>query len=550
MNIISDNPFRILGLLSDATLKEQTKQISKLKMYLEAEQEPQVDYSFPVLGQFKRSVEIVTAAAAKLTLDKDKMEAALFWYYNGNTVTDEQAFDALKESNIQTAYDIWAKRTLSGTLTQSNCSAFQNLSSLLLFLSIKGNTINEKYFEEGISLKLKFLESDFVFDFKFKVTDDIYKPTKKELQLSFLNIVVSELGRFGDNKLGLLIELLSTQSFSAKDDFLKSLVQKPIQQIEAKIEAAKTKRKNNKASALEAGKELYNNIRTEYNLLKSIIGLEDLKFSSISDKISEEILQCGIDYFNFYCDKDFDPSTITMDLFEKARFFAIGKITLQRNQVQIENLNEWIKNAKTIKAHNRIKFPLERINKIITNISNYDEIDAKLSINSYAFLGYDQFLLKKFTRALKNCNQELSTIKDILKNEFPQIIIQIEDIILSGIFNSLIQELNTLSQPLNFRLSLELKQDIKIIIKELDNFNCNAELKKWYIENRKKIMSNFLIKEEDLLPEIKTSPSIQKKITTFEQFYEKITELPTWSKWVIGISVYLIIIALSNSCGK
>ena len=45
MNLIQNNPYRTVGLLVGATAKEQTKQISRLKKYIEAEQEPQDDFS-------------------------------------------------------------------------------------------------------------------------------------------------------------------------------------------------------------------------------------------------------------------------------------------------------------------------------------------------------------------------------------------------------------------------------------------------------------------------------------------------------------------------
>ena len=109
MNLIQNNPYRTVGLLVGATAKEQTKQISRLKKYIEAEQEPQDDFSFPTLGNLNRTLESVEEAASKLNLDSDKINAALFWFWNGNPITDEAAFDALKSGDIETAYEIWDK---------------------------------------------------------------------------------------------------------------------------------------------------------------------------------------------------------------------------------------------------------------------------------------------------------------------------------------------------------------------------------------------------------------------------------------------------------
>ena len=107
MNLIINNPYRILGLLVGSSAAQQNRQISRLKMYIEAEQEPEQDYSFPSLGINKRSIEKIESAASKLNLDADKMLYSLFWFYNGNPITDEPAFDALREEGTEEAPEIW-----------------------------------------------------------------------------------------------------------------------------------------------------------------------------------------------------------------------------------------------------------------------------------------------------------------------------------------------------------------------------------------------------------------------------------------------------------
>ena len=59
MKTILNNPFRTVGLLVGTTAKEQTKQINRLKKFIEAEQEPQDDFSFPILGSLNRNIDSV-----------------------------------------------------------------------------------------------------------------------------------------------------------------------------------------------------------------------------------------------------------------------------------------------------------------------------------------------------------------------------------------------------------------------------------------------------------------------------------------------------------
>ena len=410
MNLIQNNPYRTVGLLVGATAKEQTKQIKKLKMFLEAEQEPQDDFSFPTLGNLNRTLESVEEAASKLNLDSDKINAALFWFWNGNPITDEAAFDALKSGDTDNAIEIWQKLTENAEeITKRNASAFHNLSTL--YLSEYGID------EDTLQLKLRFLESDFVKEFKAQATDETFKVTKKELQLLFLE----NLSQDEDFDISEFFEAVSDIDFSAKQDFMKGFVQKSISQIEQQIETAKSKRKSNKANAINAGKELYNAVATEINQLKSILGTSDIKFSSISDKVAEELLQCGIDYFKHYRDSNTDPSSYSMDLFRKAKNFAIGSVAKQRIQENTENLQEWIDDKperdKQKKVEEDLKFitsKLERFQNLFDTISNakdlVDSCKPKL-VNIKNTLGStDDFYLKISGAVVNNAQGMLVTV--------------------------------------------------------------------------------------------------------------------------------------------
>ena len=68
MQLIKNNPYRTVGLLVGATAKEQDRQIRRLRQFIDAEQEPQDDFSFQTLGTLHRTIENVTEAASKLNL--------------------------------------------------------------------------------------------------------------------------------------------------------------------------------------------------------------------------------------------------------------------------------------------------------------------------------------------------------------------------------------------------------------------------------------------------------------------------------------------------
>ena len=376
MHIIQNNPYRTVGLLVGATAREQERQVKRLKQFIEAEQDPQDDFSFPTLGNFHRTLDKVNEAASKLNLDSDKMSSALFWFYKGNPITDEPAFDAIKEADLDQVINIWTKLTSNGEVSQRNASAYSNLGTLYLSGILEGTNTNEAILEQGISLKLKFLESDFIKDFKALATDETFKTTKKELQLLFLNQVQSEVEKSGILTSNKFLDILTKQEFSAKEEFLKGFVQKPIEQIEKKVEEAKTKRKANKANAVNIGKALFEQTSENLKQLKSILGTSNLKFSSISDKVSDEILQCGIDYFSHYKDSSTDPGSASMDLFRKAKTLAVGNIAKQRCQENTENLQEWIDDKPERDKQARILVDFEKLKNLIDEYEGRSETVA------------------------------------------------------------------------------------------------------------------------------------------------------------------------------
>lgn len=363
------------------------------------------------------------------------MSAALFWFYKGNAI-DEPAFDFLKEADQQNCIDIWVKRTTTKEVNQGNSSAFQNLSTLLLCNAFNGSTINARLLEQGISLKLKFLESDFIKDLKGLATDETYKTTKKELQLLFLNQVQAEIDTHGGITSNKFLEILNKQTFSAKEDFLKGFVQKPIADVESFIKETKKQRKDKPSDAEIYGKELFENTEDSLSQLKNILGISNIKYQSIADKVADEILQCGIDFFQEFKDADFDPSDESMELFGFASALAVGNIIKQRCQDNTENLQEWIDNKPERDKQQLIHGDFEKIKEYIDEYENLSQNTANakhllvrtkphlmaikgiLGANDELYLGISSRLASD---AQGMCVAEINRLQEDVTNTYDQI---------------------------------------------------------------------------------------------------------------------------------
>jgi hypothetical protein len=432
MNLILNNPYRLLGLLVGATAKEQAKQINKLKMYLEAEQDPQDDFSFPTIGNLQINLYEVNEAAAKLNLDSDKMSSALFWFYKGNSITDEPAFDAIKEADLDQAISIWTKLTSKGEVSQRNASAFNNLATLYLSGILHGTNTNEALIEKGISLKLKFLESDFYTELQHLATDEkVYKPTKKDIQILFLKFIQSEIEKSGGITSNKLLDILTKQEFSAKEDFLKGFVQKPIEQIEKKIEESKSKRKANKANSIKAANSLLADTKDSIKQLKSILGATNIRYSSIADKLAMEFFACGRDYFMHFKDTDTDPSDYSMKLFKNAKSYAVGNIAKQQIDENIKDLQEWIDDKPERDKQKLIGEDIQFITSKLERFQNISDtvVNAKELVDS--------------------CKPKLANIKSILGST-DDFYLKISSAIIQNTQNMLVQAVNEeLENPIN-----------------------------------------------------------------------------------------------------
>lgn len=357
MKAVQNNPYRTIGMLVGATPREQERQVRRLKQFIEAEQDPADDFSFPKLGGGERKMEQVNDAISKLNLNSDKMSAALFWFWNGNPITDEAAFDSLKEGDMETAYQIWDKLITTRyddigvwkPVTEKNYSAFHNCS-LINIIKPNGSLYT------AVAANLYFLESDLVHKFISSVVDETYKTTKKELQLLFLNQFYLEIETNKYFSLDEFIDIINMQDFSARQDFLKILIQKFTEQIENRIERTKINRKANKANAAIFGQELYTTTEELLNQLYQVIDTDDTRYSLIADKIANEILQCSIEYFNESQENDSDNDyiEIAMKLVKQAETISVGRLISDRIKDSISTLEE-MKNREVLEAIQLLK---------------------------------------------------------------------------------------------------------------------------------------------------------------------------------------------------
>ena len=106
MNILQNNPYRLLGVYSNSPTKERLANHNRMKAFLKVGK----SVSFPLdvpqyLSSINRTESSAADAEAKLTLPKDQILHAQFWFIK-TTPLDEVAFNHLFAGEIDKAEEI------------------------------------------------------------------------------------------------------------------------------------------------------------------------------------------------------------------------------------------------------------------------------------------------------------------------------------------------------------------------------------------------------------------------------------------------------------
>ena len=342
MNNIINNPYRIIGILSNATAKEIQSRKGKITAYAKVGKQITSDFDFPLFNSIEREHDKIQKAFSAIQQSKEMLENSLFWFLNTNSF-DETAINYLKNGDKEKAIEIWEKVTTEKEVTPKNYSCFNNIGTLKLL----GESQEE--IKEGIEKKIKLIESLSFTNFVHSVAGEAYIiDNQKQIEI-FINDILKEFQSKYSN--ADTLKLFSNCNGTTQKHLSQKFTEEPVHNIESQIERTKKKRNENKISAFQFGLKLYENTKSDLTLLKSILGVNDLKYKMIADNLAKEIMQCGIDYFNESQEKDSSEEYLenTKRLNLIADSIAVGKLTKDKAKDSLATLED-MKDQKVNKA--------------------------------------------------------------------------------------------------------------------------------------------------------------------------------------------------------
>ena len=331
MEIIQSNPYRIAGILSNATERELQKQKTKIKAYTKVGKEIKSDFDFQILESISRTEDSVSEAFSKIQQNQDKVNYSLFWFLNASPF-DNTALEYLKNGDEKKALEIWEKVTNNKDVSSKNFSAFNNLGTYKLLSN------NQTEIKEGIEAKIKLIESNFFENFVHSVADQTLTIENQKQSEKLIDELLTQLNKqYSSSE---TLQLFSGCDETTQNYLSKKFTEQPLHNIESGIENCKKKRKADNGSAYEFGLRLFTNTKDDLSLLKSLLGTGDLKYKAVADQLANEIMQCGIDYFNESQKNDSNESYLesAQKLIKLADSIAVGKLAKDRAKDSLATL--------------------------------------------------------------------------------------------------------------------------------------------------------------------------------------------------------------------
>ena len=413
LDILGNNPFRVIGVYSNATEREIRANRSRIEAMLRVGKIPpyDVDHILPSniadniatlqnRIQFannstekhinnrtrlyeqelkdwldaektnpkwtclpNRDLDAIQDAVNKISSDRERIKYALFWFCN-HTPTDNKAIELLINHKWDEAMDMWRQ--------ESNFSARINRALMLFYER------NDHYAIDEI---LHLIRSD------FDRTEFVDVITSGRMQLSYdelYSIYVDTLFELPDTE----VSIYELTEFKTKKLFNKSgynyFTSKLFDKISAPLEERLQVAESQDPKDWEKSTEAFNNVASislkTIKQLHHFVGEDYYRYKLFCNELALKLLEFGIHYNNNN-KEDWNAPTTALHFAELANDIAIDETLLERCKKNIEIFENNVRITQTEKA---IEVIDEKIKKIDGIRVTFSEIETTLkSITAY-----------------------------------------------------------------------------------------------------------------------------------------------------------------------
>jgi len=310
MQLIENNPYRVLGVKANATLSDRKQQANLIAQYLKIGQSAKLDFDItPPLSPIKRTKEMMDLQGSRIHSTEDQIVHSLFWFVEANGI-DKIALKHLTGSkDIDKALSDFEKGCRGFIVGSDSYSAILNHSTLEIIAFQDHKDLTK--LKSAIAQKFSIVsDSDSLGHLKKLVASDGMNTSVQrilELSMPKLKEMLSELVP-SKNADKLLLEIFKSNTViypGLRNEVIESkisLVQQLVVDAEQKREANLNGSGGFKQSCLmdvpALGQLLLNEVDRPLKELKKLLGKKDPVFIDALEKIYSEVNYCCVLPFN------------------------------------------------------------------------------------------------------------------------------------------------------------------------------------------------------------------------------------------------------------
>ena len=307
LNKLVSNPFRILGVYSNARPAEIVSNCDDMEAYLSIGQSVSFDLDLNnIMPEVERSVDSVSIAKKQINLPLDKLKYALFWFVKDSSST--HALNYLKNGDFANANAVFEiEDAFSTCINQAVMAMLQE--DLGTAISYTTDMIHND------ELRNSFVSA--ICGSTFLISED-------EMAHLYIDTLLDE-----SNASDLMDLFQEYGTSEGDDDYLKEkAIGEPISRINAEIAKAKAVKRNDADANYNAGIGLMNNTKNDLEVVNNLSGISDMKYQILANDLANTILQCSINFFND--SEDDGRIEKALALMEYAGSIALGRIIKER----------------------------------------------------------------------------------------------------------------------------------------------------------------------------------------------------------------------------
>ena len=544
---IVENPYRLIGILSNSKIGEIKRNINKIKAFNKIGKDLKIEFDVEAISfpNFKLKDYPIDKIENSINSPIDKIKYSLFWFSDINP-GDAMGLKLLNDNKISECIELWSKIVKVKKVTKSNYSTFNNLSSLLLIKNIDKNKnifFNQESsnieIKESINIKFKFLSSNFLTNYSESISSSSKSLTPKEMIDYYSDSIQKILETtFKQNEINSILNDLDDSVINKIHGDKTNVL---IRIINNEIKKAADDRKKN-TDGFNIGNNLMINTKNQIIELKNILGKSNLQYKNYADKLARELESCGQLYLS---QSGSDYSYISI------YNFALLISEDLKLKTQIKNT---IKSSKDLKKSEGAK-------EILIATKDYGELKNRTLNSAKSYLDTCEPYLNKMKVSLGNKNELYITLSSKVANNVINTSIEVSNK-QNQIQNSEIQSYNISASAgvygSSYKLETVLKKTVRDLekvnrlVKRLELMDLNNEVKS-FLDRNKKVLNTNLKQARQMLRQLSptrpynySSPSYSSP--SYSSNYSSGVDLSGCLGPIIGWGILFFILSLMDAC--